>query len=187
MATAHQAGYYAHLILNWKNMWQRRIGRRQRQRQRQQILWSNNQPPPLVMGGNCVLHCLQRKSFGRIIPFVLLLCCVSNDLSKGGNQRLNRFFSGCVLFDVFIYHLPQQLKYIVPNFNFTVKQGWNILDKFYEGPPRCLVYPKLWLTLGDSATGNEVDDEQDIQWRTLYSKLEFYAGNENDVNRYVPT
>ena len=38
MATAHQAGYYAHLILNWKNMWQRRIGRRQRQRQRQQIL-----------------------------------------------------------------------------------------------------------------------------------------------------
>ena len=24
MATAHQAGYYAHLILNWKNMWQRR-------------------------------------------------------------------------------------------------------------------------------------------------------------------
>jgi hypothetical protein len=78
MATAHQAGYYAHLILNWKNMWQRRNGRRQRQRQH--ILWSINQPPPLVMCGNCVLHCLQRKSFGRIIPFVLLLCCVSNDL-----------------------------------------------------------------------------------------------------------
>jgi hypothetical protein len=33
MATAHQAGYYAHLILNWKNMWQRRNGRRQRQQQ----------------------------------------------------------------------------------------------------------------------------------------------------------
>ena len=27
MATAHQAGYYAHLIRNWKNMWQRRNGR----------------------------------------------------------------------------------------------------------------------------------------------------------------
>ena len=26
MAMAHQAGYYAHLILNWKNMWQRRNG-----------------------------------------------------------------------------------------------------------------------------------------------------------------
>ena len=61
------------------------------------------------------------SAFGRIIPFVLLLCCVSNDLSKGGNRRSNQFFSGCVLFDVFIYHLPQQLKYIVPNFNFTVK------------------------------------------------------------------
>ena len=41
--------------------------------------------------------------------------------------------------------------------------------------------------LGDSATGNEVDDEQDIQRRTLYSKLEFYAENENDVNWYMPT
>ena len=28
---------------------------------------------------------------------------------------------------------------------------------------------------------------QDIQRRTLYSKFEFYAENENDVNRYVPT
>jgi hypothetical protein len=36
------------------------------------------------------------------------------------------------------------------------------LNKFYEGPPRCLVYPKLWLTLGDSATGNAVDDDGDI-------------------------
>ena len=32
MATAHQVGYYAHLILNWKNMWQWRNRRRQRQR-----------------------------------------------------------------------------------------------------------------------------------------------------------
>ena len=111
------------------------------------------------MGVNCALHCLQGKSFGRIIPFVPHLCCVSNDLSKGGNRRSNRFFSGCVLFDVFIYHLPQQLKYIVPNSNFTVKQGWNILDKFYEVPPCYLVYPKLWLTLGDSATGNAVDND----------------------------
>jgi hypothetical protein len=55
------------------------------------------------------------------------------------------------------------------------------LDKFYEGPPRCLVYPKLWLTLGDSAKGNKVDDEQDIQRRTLYSKLEFYAENETTM------
>ena len=36
------------------------------------------------------------------------------------------------------------------------------MDKFYEGPPRCLVYPKLWLTLGDSATGNEVDNDGDV-------------------------
>ena len=94
-------------------MRQRCNGRRQRQWQH--ILWSNNQPPPLVMGVNCALHCLQCKSFGRIIPFVPLLCCVSNDLSKGGNRCSNRFFSRCVLFNVFIYHLPQHLKYIVPN------------------------------------------------------------------------
>ena len=36
------------------------------------------------------------------------------------------------------------------------------MDKFYEGPPRCLAYPKLWLTLGDSATGNEVDNDGDV-------------------------
>jgi hypothetical protein len=36
------------------------------------------------------------------------------------------------------------------------------LGYFYEGPPRCLVYPKLWLTLGDSATGNAVDNDGDI-------------------------
>ena len=29
MATAHQAGYYALFILNWKNTWRRRNGRRQ--------------------------------------------------------------------------------------------------------------------------------------------------------------
>jgi len=45
------------------------------------------------------------------------------------------------------------------------------MDKFYEGPPRCLVYPKLWLTLGDSATGNEVDDDG-----------EGIRGNDNDNN-----
>ena len=45
------------------------------------------------------------------------------------------------------------------------------MDKFYEGPPRCLVYPKLWLTLGDSSTGNKVDDDgEDIR------------GNDNDNN-----
>jgi len=38
MAKAHQAGCYAHLILNWKNMWQRRNGQRQRQRQQRHIL-----------------------------------------------------------------------------------------------------------------------------------------------------
>jgi len=27
MAMAHQAGFYAHFILNWKNMWRRRNGR----------------------------------------------------------------------------------------------------------------------------------------------------------------
>ena len=31
MAMAHQAGYYAHLILNWKNMRQRCNGRGQQQ------------------------------------------------------------------------------------------------------------------------------------------------------------
>ena len=36
------------------------------------------------------------------------------------------------------------------------------MGEFYEGPPRCLVYPKLWLTLGDSATGNEVNDDGDV-------------------------
>ena len=36
------------------------------------------------------------------------------------------------------------------------------MGEFYEGPPRCLVYPKLWLTLGNSATGNEVDDDGDV-------------------------
>ena len=45
------------------------------------------------------------------------------------------------------------------------------MDKFYEGPPRCLVYPKLWITLGDSATGNEVDDHG-----------EGIRGNDNDSN-----
>ena len=36
------------------------------------------------------------------------------------------------------------------------------MGEFYEGPPRCLFYPKLcWLTLGNSATGNEVDDDGD--------------------------
>jgi hypothetical protein len=43
-----------------------------------------------------------------------------------------------------------------------VKQGSNILGEFYEGPPRCLVYPKLWLALGDSAKGNEVDDDGNV-------------------------
>ena len=36
------------------------------------------------------------------------------------------------------------------------------MDKFYEVPPCYLVYPKLWLTLGDSATGNAVDNDGDI-------------------------
>ncbi len=36
------------------------------------------------------------------------------------------------------------------------------MGDFYEGPPRCLVYPKLWLTLGNSATGNAVEDGGDI-------------------------
>ena len=36
------------------------------------------------------------------------------------------------------------------------------MGEFYEGPPRCLVYPKLWLTLSDSATGNAVDDDGDV-------------------------
>ena len=36
------------------------------------------------------------------------------------------------------------------------------MGDFYDGPPRCLVYPKLWLTLCDSATGNEVDDDGDV-------------------------
>jgi len=45
------------------------------------------------------------------------------------------------------------------------------LDKFYEGPPWCLVYPKLLLTLGDSATGNEVDDDG-----------KGIRGNDNDKN-----
>ena len=36
------------------------------------------------------------------------------------------------------------------------------MGEFYEGPPRCLVYPKLWLTLGDSAMGNEVDDDGNV-------------------------
>ena len=36
------------------------------------------------------------------------------------------------------------------------------MGDFYEGPPRCLVYPKLWLTLDDSAMGNEVDDDGDV-------------------------
>ena len=35
------------------------------------------------------------------------------------------------------------------------------MGEFYEGPPQCFFYPKLWLTLGDSATGNEVDDDGD--------------------------
>jgi len=35
------------------------------------------------------------------------------------------------------------------------------LGEFYVGPPLCLFYPKHWLTLGDSATGNEVDDDGD--------------------------
>ncbi len=35
------------------------------------------------------------------------------------------------------------------------------MGEFYEGPPRCLFYPKLWLTLGDIATGSEVDDDGD--------------------------
>ena len=99
------------------------------------------------MGGNCALQCFQGKSIGRIIPFVPLFCCVGNDLSNGGNRHSNQFFSRCVLFDVFIYYLPQQLKYIIPNSNFTVKQGRNILGKFYEGPPRFLNNPKLWLRL----------------------------------------
>jgi hypothetical protein len=36
------------------------------------------------------------------------------------------------------------------------------LGEFYEGPPWCLFYSKLWLTLGDSATGNEVNDDGDV-------------------------
>jgi len=35
------------------------------------------------------------------------------------------------------------------------------LGEFYEGPPQCFFYPKLWLTLGDSATGNKVDEDGD--------------------------
>ncbi len=33
------------------------------------------------------------------------------------------------------------------------------MGEFYEGPPWCLVYPKLWLTLSNSTTGNKVDDD----------------------------
>jgi len=33
------------------------------------------------------------------------------------------------------------------------------LGEFYVGPSPCLFYPKHWLTLGNSTTGNEVDDD----------------------------
>ncbi len=36
------------------------------------------------------------------------------------------------------------------------------MDEFYEGLPPCLVYPKLWLTLSNSATGNKVDNDGDV-------------------------
>ena len=55
------------------------------------------------------------------------------------------------------------------------------MGEFYEGPPQCLFYPKLWLTLGDSATGNEVDDDGDgVTGIVMGSSATGYDNNGND-------
>ena len=56
-----------------------------------------------------------------------------------------------------------------------------MLGEFYEGPPWCLFYPKLWLTLGDSATGNEVDDDGDgVMGDVMGSSAMGYGDDGND-------